>query len=119
MVSSSSGSSSSSSSTTLGALVLASLVVGAAGWRAGGWFRTGGGKGGKQGGGWRATNLRDLRQFEVEEVLSNEASPAPDGYTVFLGRFQWQVRGVDSSVHTYMFTGGLSLQPLFCFNYKP
>ena len=108
MASSSSGSSSSSASTTLGALVLASLVVGAAGWRAagaggggGGWFRTGGSKDGEDGGGWRATNLRDLRQFEVEEVLSDEASPAPDGYTVFLGRFQWQVgRSTRLYIHT-------------------
>lgn len=98
MASASSGPSSSSSAAAaqlqLGALVLASLVVGAAGWRAGGgWFGSGGKGGGGGGvkGNWRATNLRDLRQFEVEEVLSDEASPAPDGYTVFLGRFRWQV----------------------------
>lgn len=85
------GSSSTSTQLQVGALVLASLVVGAASWRAssgvnGGWF------GSSKKDGWRATNLRDLRQFEVEEVLSDEAAPAPDGYTVFLGRFAWQVR---------------------------
>lgn len=84
----------------LGALVLASLVVGAAGWsaaasapgrRGGSSWRLGALRGGGEAG-WRATNLRDLRGFEVEEVLSDEASPAPDGYTVYLGRFAWQVR---------------------------
>lgn len=44
-----------------------------------------------RGGKWAATNLQHLKDFVVEEVLSsNEVSPSPDGYTVFLGHFIWQ-----------------------------
>jgi m7GpppX diphosphatase len=43
-----------------------------------------------RGGKWAATNLAHLRDFVVEEVLSDEVAPSPDGYTVFLGHFTWQ-----------------------------
>lgn len=44
-----------------------------------------------RGGKWAATNLKHLKDFVVEEVLSsNEVTPSPDGFTVFLGHFTWQ-----------------------------
>lgn len=43
-----------------------------------------------RGGKWAATNLAHLQDFVVEEVLSDEVTPSPDGYTVFLGHFTWQ-----------------------------
>lgn len=41
---------------------------------------------------WSATNLIHLRDFIMEEVLTDEVTPSPDGYTVLLGRFTWQGR---------------------------
>jgi len=43
-----------------------------------------------RGGKWAATNLAHLQDFVVEEVLSDEVTPSPDGFTVFLGHFTWQ-----------------------------
>lgn len=39
--------------------------------------------------GW--TNLRSLRDFDVQEIITDDNNNS-EGYTVLLGRFRWQVR---------------------------
>lgn len=66
----------------LGLLILASVLLSV---KAMSWKRR------RIGGKWAATNLKHLKDFVVEEVLSsNEVTPSPDGFTVFLGHFTWQ-----------------------------